>query len=129
MNLDSRCLLLVVMDDIYYYVMGTYDYSIRNGAVEVRRCVESYLDVTTEQLFYVINRYGGNLYLIDKERALQSLAASLHSNKHRTLCRDVLEFFLAQMQGVLNDNAYNNAVIQDIRDNYINRILKNKLFG
>ena len=39
MNLDSRCLLLVAMDDLYYYATGTYDYSNRNSPVEVRRYV------------------------------------------------------------------------------------------
>lgn len=59
MNLDSRCLLLVAMDDLYYYATGTYDYSNRNSPVEVRRYAESYLDISTDQLFYVINRNGG----------------------------------------------------------------------
>ena len=129
MNIDSRCLLLVAMDDIYYYVMGTFDYTKTNSAIEVRKHVENYLDITTEQLFYVINRNGGELYLVDKERALQTLANSLHSNKHRALCREVFEFFIAQMQAMMDDTVHNNAVISDIWNNYITRILKKKLFG
>ena len=129
MNLDSRCLLLVAMDDLYYYATGTYDYSNRNSPVEVRRYVESYLDISTDQLFYVINRNGGELYLVDKERALQALANSLHSNKHRAFCREVFEFFLAEIQATIGDNIHNDAIISDLLNNYVNRILKNKLFG
>jgi len=117
------------MDDIYYYVMGTFDYTKTNSAIEVRKYVENYLDITTEQLFYVINRNGGELYLVDKERALQTLANSLHNNKHRAFCREIFEFFLAQMQAMMDDTVHNNAIISDIWNNYIIRILKNKLFG
>jgi len=129
MNLDSRCLLLVAMDDLYYYAMGSYDYSITNSAIEVRKYVERNLDITTDQLMYVINRYGGELFLVDKERAIQSLANSLHNNKHRAFCREVLESFLAHIQALMDDNVHNNAVISDLWNNYVIRILKNKLFG
>lgn len=129
MNLDSRCLVLIVIDAICFYITGDIEYSQKNYAVPSRIFIERNLDITPEQIAGVVIRKGGDAYLMDKERALKTLADSLHGNKQRSFCREILHFFLVQLEGALNDSVWDRAKIEDVWNNYVDKILKNRLFG